>query len=282
MAENFQKMFLKVILDRLEFVSKFVELSAESHTRTSTFYLLLPVILKEYNDVMKVDWKTVKRCLCSPIFRHPDDTSDKKVTPFDNHLHLANGYRSVRDVENSLVYTPHTNNFFFVTNVIYEKNGFSPYKDSDTSSYVDHLHEKYVYQVLLLMHSYFTFGFASPNSFYFKTSCLTDRIRYQRFCTCNLECHIFVLKFDNKSCMLGCQVFHYSQTPRTTTSTCKTTLQIPQPATQSKERGRGYFVEYPIFFGCYILSTILSTKNQLHKLSKLPFHYKFFTLKNDI
>ncbi|XP_058759719.1 dicer-like protein 4 isoform X1 [Vicia villosa] len=143
MAENFQEMFLKVILDRSEFVSKFVELGAESHTRTSTFYLLLPVILKEYNDVMKVDWKTVKRCLCSPIFRHPDDTFDKKVTPFDNHLHLANGYRSVGDVENSLVYTPHTNNFFFVTNVIYEKNGFSPFKDSDTSSYVDHLHEKF-------------------------------------------------------------------------------------------------------------------------------------------
>ncbi|CAI8584290.1 unnamed protein product [Vicia faba] len=141
MAENFQEMFLKVILDRLEFVSKFVELSAESHTRTSTFYLLLPVILKEY--AMNIDWKTVKRCLCSAIFRHPEDALDKKVTPLDNHLQLANGYRSVRDVENSLVYTSHTKAFFFVTNVIYEKNGFSPFKDSDTSSYMDHLHKKF-------------------------------------------------------------------------------------------------------------------------------------------
>lgn len=166
MAENFQEMFLKVILDRLEFVSNFVELSAESNTHTSTFYLLLPVILKEYDDVMKVDWKTVKRSLCSPIFRHPEDTLDKKVTPLDNHLQLANGYKSIRDIENSLVYTPHTKVFFFVTNVIYEKNGFSPFKDSDTSSYVDHLHEKYVYQVFLLMHPYFTLGFASLISFY--------------------------------------------------------------------------------------------------------------------
>ncbi|KAL5078183.1 hypothetical protein RYX36_017167, partial [Vicia faba] len=59
MAENFQEMFLKVILDRLEFVSKFVELSVESHTRTSTFYFLLPVILKEY--AMNIDWKTAEQ-----------------------------------------------------------------------------------------------------------------------------------------------------------------------------------------------------------------------------
>ncbi|GAU11988.1 hypothetical protein TSUD_196120 [Trifolium subterraneum] len=143
MAENFQEMFLRVILDRLEFVSKFVKLGAESRTSTSTFYLLLPVILKEYDDVMKVDWETVKRCLCSPIFRHPEDTMDKKVTPLDNHLQLANGYRSVRDVENSLVYVPHKKFFYCITNIIYEKNGFSPYKDSDTSSYVDHFNDKY-------------------------------------------------------------------------------------------------------------------------------------------
>jgi endoribonuclease Dicer len=142
MAENFQEMFLRVILDRLEFVSKFVELGAESRTNTSTFYLLLPVILKEYDDVMKVDWETVKRCLCSPIFRHPVDTLNKKVTPLDNHLQLANGYRSVRDVENSLVYVPHTKFFYCVTDIIYEKNGFSPYKDSNTSNYADHFNEK--------------------------------------------------------------------------------------------------------------------------------------------
>ncbi|KAJ1385905.1 Ribonuclease III domain [Sesbania bispinosa] len=145
MAENFQEMFLKIILDRLEFASEFVDLAkvAETHTSTSTFYLLLPVILQEYDNIMKVDWKTVKRCLCSPIFRHPADTVDKKVFPLDIHLQLANGYRSVRDVENSLVYAPHKKLFYFVTNVIYEKNGFSSYKDSGTSRYVDHFLEKF-------------------------------------------------------------------------------------------------------------------------------------------
>lgn len=140
MAENFQEMFLKIILDRLEFVFEFVELGAESHTSTSTFYLLLPVILEE-SDVMKVDWKTMKRCLCSPIFRHPADTVDKKVFPLDI-LQLANGYKSVRDIENSLVYAPHKQIFYFVTNIDHQKNGFSPYKDSGTSSYVDHFIKK--------------------------------------------------------------------------------------------------------------------------------------------
>ncbi|XP_028190186.1 dicer-like protein 4 isoform X5 [Glycine soja] len=145
MAENFQEMFLKIILDRLEFISEFVDLgmSAESHSGTSTFYLLLPVVLQEYGNAMEVDWKIVKRCLCSPIFRHPADTMDKKVFPLDIHLQLANGYRSVRNVENSLVYAPHKKNFYFVTNVNYEKNGYSPHNDSGTSSYVDYFIEKF-------------------------------------------------------------------------------------------------------------------------------------------
>ncbi|RDY03580.1 Dicer-like protein 4, partial [Mucuna pruriens] len=145
MAECFQEMFLKIILDRLQFVSEFVDLGkgAESHTSTSTFYLLLPVILQDYRNVMKVDWKTVKRCLCSPVFRHPADTMDKKVFPLDIHLQLANGYRSVRDVENSLVYAPHKKIFYFVTNINYQKNGFSTHKDSGTSSYMDYFIEKF-------------------------------------------------------------------------------------------------------------------------------------------
>ncbi|KAK7329981.1 hypothetical protein VNO77_24164 [Canavalia gladiata] len=145
MAENFQEMFLKIILDRLEFVSEFVDLGkgAKSHTSTSTSYLLLPVILQEYENVMKVDWKTVKRCLGSPIFRHPIYFMDKKVFPLDTHLQLANGYKSVRDVENSLVYAQHKQLFYFVTNIAHQKNGFSPYHDSCTSSHVDYFIEKF-------------------------------------------------------------------------------------------------------------------------------------------
>ncbi|KAK7265138.1 hypothetical protein RJT34_32754 [Clitoria ternatea] len=144
MAENFQEMFLKIILDRFEFTSEFIDLGkgAECHTSTSSFYLLLPVVLQEYENAMRVDWKTVRRCLCSPIFRHPAESTDKKIFPLD-HLRLANGYISVRDVENSLVYAPHKKGFYFVTEIDHQKNGFSLYKDSATSSYVDHYIEKF-------------------------------------------------------------------------------------------------------------------------------------------
>ncbi|XP_027919054.1 dicer-like protein 4 isoform X1 [Vigna unguiculata] len=145
MAEKFQEMFLKIILDRLEFVSDTVDLgmAAEAQTSSLTFYLLLPVVLQEYGNAMKVDWKTVKRCLWSPIFRHPKYTMDKRKSSFDIHLKLANGYRSVRDVENGLVYAPHKKTFYFVTNIDYEKTGFSLHKESGTSSYVDDLIEKF-------------------------------------------------------------------------------------------------------------------------------------------
>ncbi|KAK7388536.1 hypothetical protein VNO78_23354 [Psophocarpus tetragonolobus] len=144
MAQNFQEMFLKIILDRLEFVSEFVDLGmgAESLTSSSTFYLLLPVVLQEYGNAMKVDWKTMKRCLCSPIFRHPADTTDNKVFPLD-YLQLANGSRHIRDVENSLVYAPHKKTFYFVTNINYQKNGLSPHDNLGTSTYVDYFIEKF-------------------------------------------------------------------------------------------------------------------------------------------
>jgi len=160
MAEDFQEMFLKISLDRLEFLSEIVDLgmAVESHTSSSTFYLLLPVVLQEYGNTMKVDWKTVKRCLWSPIFRHPEYTMDKKKFPFDNHLQLANGSKSVRDVENSLVYVPHKKTFYFVTNIDYEKTGFSPHKESGASSYVDYLIKGYLLIITGL--SLFHFGFA--------------------------------------------------------------------------------------------------------------------------
>ncbi|XP_077222093.1 endoribonuclease Dicer homolog 4-like [Tasmannia lanceolata] len=57
-AQNFQEMFLKIILDRSEFVSNFVPLGkkASSHLGSSTFYLLLPIWKHEHEDKMIVDW----------------------------------------------------------------------------------------------------------------------------------------------------------------------------------------------------------------------------------
>ncbi|KAK4265332.1 hypothetical protein QN277_026397 [Acacia crassicarpa] len=157
MAQTFQEISLKIILDRSEFVHEFVPLGRADvlQTSTSTFYLLLPVIMKDSEKTMSVDWNTVKRCLSSPIFRLPEQTVTSKLFPCDGTLQLADGCRSVRDLENSLVYAPHKKLFYFITKIVYEKNGLSPYKDLGPSSYVDRyirrfsIHLKYPKQPLL-------------------------------------------------------------------------------------------------------------------------------------
>ncbi|CAK9179473.1 unnamed protein product [Ilex paraguariensis] len=138
LAEKFQQMFLKVILDRSEFIPDYVPLGELDgcNLSTSTFYLLLPVIMVECKDTISVDWNLVRKCLSSPIFRTPKDAGDGKIPHLNKQLQLANGPRSVNDVVNSLVYAPCKDTFFFVSEVVQEKNGYSSFKDSKT--HIDH------------------------------------------------------------------------------------------------------------------------------------------------
>ncbi|KAH9654546.1 Dicer-like protein 4 [Citrus sinensis] len=140
-AQQFQEMFLKVILDRSEFNSEFVPLGKDDYceSSSSTFYLLLPVIFHKNS----VDWKIIRRCLSSPVFGTPGGSVDRKSLPSHGPLQLHNGWSSESDVENSLVYATHKKWFYFVTNIVFEKNGYSPYKDSDSLSHVDHLISSY-------------------------------------------------------------------------------------------------------------------------------------------
>ncbi|XP_057995567.1 dicer-like protein 4 isoform X2 [Hevea brasiliensis] len=136
MAMNFQEMFLKVILDRKELISEFVPLGKDSFCKSShTFYLLLPVILRGCGSGVTVDWEVIRRCLLSPVFR----SVQKENFPSVAHLQLANGCRSMRDIENSLVYIAHKKQFYFVSNIFHGKNGFSPHKGSSTPSHLEHL-----------------------------------------------------------------------------------------------------------------------------------------------
>ena len=143
LAQNFQEMYLKVILDRLEFVPEFVSLGKNDICKLSslTFYMLLPVILHDTDNKITVDWKIIRRCLSSPVFRTPEDAMAKEKFPLDGHLLLANGCRSISDVKDSLVYAPHKRGFFFITDILHGKNGYSPHKE--TASYVQHLYEMY-------------------------------------------------------------------------------------------------------------------------------------------
>lgn len=134
-------MFLKVILDRSEFNSEFVPLGKYDYreSSSSTFYLLLPVIFHKNLNTVSLDWKIIRRCLSSPVFGTPGGSVDRKSLPLHRPLQLHNGCSSVSDVKNSLVYATHKKWFYFVTNIDFEKNGYSPYKDSDSSSHVEHL-----------------------------------------------------------------------------------------------------------------------------------------------
>lgn len=143
-------MFLKVVLDRREFVPEFVPLGQHDSSKASpsTFYLLLPVTFRDNENTMSIDWKVIRKCLSSPVFRSPRDAVFRSPRdamnffPLGDQLQLANGCTSIRDIENSLVYARHKDVFFFITNIVFDKNGYSPCKDSGTLSYAEHLNEK--------------------------------------------------------------------------------------------------------------------------------------------
>lgn len=139
LAEKFQRMFLKIILDRSEFISEFVSLEKKDFVDSaSKFYLLLPVNLFGHNKI-SVDWELVRRCLSSPIFGTSVCTSNNKMSKFEEQLQLANGSKSVHDVANSLVYVPCKDAFFFISDVVKDKNAYSIYKDS--KNHVEHYYD---------------------------------------------------------------------------------------------------------------------------------------------
>ncbi|XP_043699597.1 endoribonuclease Dicer homolog 4-like isoform X2 [Telopea speciosissima] len=140
LAENFQEMLLKIILDRTDFSADFVPLGKNALSRSSTFYLLLPVKEHEHEDTMTVDWKIVKRCLSSPVFKFPTGAVENGVLPVNQTLKLASGPVNITDIYNSLVFIPHKNSFFFIDDILHETNGYSPLKGY--SSYEEYFMKK--------------------------------------------------------------------------------------------------------------------------------------------
>lgn len=123
-------MFLKVILDRKEFIPEFVSLERKgSRDSSSTFFLLLPINLHKDNNFF-VDWELVRRCLSSPIFKTPEDVKDDGISQLHISLQLANGPKSRSDVVNSLVYMPCKETFYFISDIVVNKDGYSLVKDS--------------------------------------------------------------------------------------------------------------------------------------------------------
>ncbi|KAI3796093.1 hypothetical protein L1987_38757 [Smallanthus sonchifolius] len=144
LAERFQEMWLKVIIDKSEFITDFVELGKDDFSNSAlTFYLLLPMRVDEHRGSMTVDWQLITKCLSSPIFKNPKDiitTCDQMYT-MNGCLYLANGPTQIKDILNSLVYVPCKDIFYFVSDYLPEKNSFSIFKDE--RSYVNHYAEAF-------------------------------------------------------------------------------------------------------------------------------------------
>lgn len=147
LAQNFQEMFLKVILDRSEFSHDHVALgeSAASYQHSPTFYLLLPVRLEKSERNMNVDWATVRRCLSSPVFRPPAVSCERDLREVCNTLELLNGRFSENDIVNSLVFTPHNKSFYFVDGILCGTNAYDKCKDATT--YSEHYMDRFGIQL---------------------------------------------------------------------------------------------------------------------------------------
>ncbi|XP_006653591.1 endoribonuclease Dicer homolog 4 [Oryza brachyantha] len=141
LAQKFQEMFLKILLDRSEFTSSHVILGNDVTLEiNSTFYLLLPIKQKCYGDKFMIDWPAVERCLSSPIFKAPKDVSVHDSYSPNKSLRLLDGICSKTDVVGSVVFSPHNNIFFFVDAILDEINARSEYKDA---TYAEHFKERF-------------------------------------------------------------------------------------------------------------------------------------------
>ncbi|XP_019057832.1 PREDICTED: dicer-like protein 4 [Tarenaya hassleriana] len=144
LAELFQEVALKAILERQELIPEFVPLgiSDSSLTSISTFYLLLPINVHATRRPISVDWVTIKKCMSSPIFKAPSDLVEDVVPPPGLHVNLANGFWSINDVKNSLVFAIHDKLFYFVSDVFRERNGHSRFRESN-ESHAERVRKKY-------------------------------------------------------------------------------------------------------------------------------------------
>lgn len=137
LAQKFQEMFLKIILDRSEYSSDFVPLGIlnETHDVSSNSYLLLPVTEQIYMEKKMIDWTSIRLCLSSQTFTNGTSAVDKVSYCNDDTLQLLCGPVNKTHVLNSLVFTPHNNLFFFIVGIYYGTNGNSPYKNTSYAEY---------------------------------------------------------------------------------------------------------------------------------------------------
>ncbi|GAA0157583.1 hypothetical protein LIER_14823 [Lithospermum erythrorhizon] len=145
-AEKFQTLTLKIILDRSQLNLDFISLeSSDGDHLPPTFYLFLPVLLD--NDKVSVNWKLIERCLSSPVFQSQKGTGDRGTILLGDSVQLANGRRNINDVVDSLIYVPCKGIFFFVSDVVTERNSYSSFK-GEKKTHAEHYMKKFKIHLL--------------------------------------------------------------------------------------------------------------------------------------
>ncbi|XP_078162667.1 dicer-like 4 isoform X3 [Carex rostrata] len=145
-AQNFQEMFLKIVLDRVEFSSGQIALGKDTSSiqhSNSLSYLLLPLkqhICSNNNNKLVVDWATMRHCLSSPIFGNANSLFWRNQITIGNSLKMKDGEYRKHDIVGSLIYTPHNGIFFFVDDILYELNATS---QLEKSTYAEHFKERF-------------------------------------------------------------------------------------------------------------------------------------------
>lgn len=97
----------------------------------STLYLLLPIVEHEH-EKLSVDWTLIRRCLSSMIFKEAGSDVEDDICQVTGYLHLANGCTSFNATLGSLVYLPCKDTFFFISDILTEKNAHDSYNDSES------------------------------------------------------------------------------------------------------------------------------------------------------
>ena len=144
LAQKFQEMFLKVILDRSEFFSDVVLLGNNLKSHCSlTFYLLLPVKQCADGKSVVVDWHTIRCCLSSPAFGCQVNSDRKDYVPTYDTLELLNGPFKKVHILHSLIFTPHNEQFFFIDGIVDDINANSRRKGQKGTSNAQHYEGRY-------------------------------------------------------------------------------------------------------------------------------------------
>lgn len=148
-ALKFQEIFLRILLDRQDFCTDYVELGVEDANfgMSSTSYLLLPVQSCDGKQELCIDWKIIKDCLSSPVFSHaskglPAADGSGNLLENRDYLWFDNGWVHIDTIQNCLVVTSHNDTFYCIVDVLHEINANS-YAETMNCSYADYYKKKY-------------------------------------------------------------------------------------------------------------------------------------------